>query len=65
MSNKQYLEYDPTVGTIVDSTGTLVYTMPGFSAIQLEDNSTIDDVIKLKNAGFTAEEIIAMKKAGV
>lgn len=62
---KQYLEYDPASGVILDSVGTVVHTIPGFSPIQLETNNKVNDVIKLKDAGFTADEIIAMKKAGV
>ncbi len=66
MSNKQYLEYDRVSGAIVDGCGTLVANFTGFVPIEVEESqSDIVNVIKLKDAGFTADEIIAMKKAGI
>ena len=63
--SKLYLEYDPSSGVVLDATGCLVTTLTGFSPIQLETGGGVADVIKLKDAGFTADEIIAMKKAGI
>ena len=66
MSNKYYLEYDPASGVILDNTGCLVSTNPGFKPVQLETNGGgTENIIKLKDAGFTAEEIIQLKKAGL
>jgi len=62
MSNS-YLNYDPATGNITDGKGTMVTNMPGFVPVAVEEKSGVDDLIKLKNAGFTAEEIIALKKA--
>ena len=64
---RQYLEYDPVTGYITDKTGILVSTMVGFIPVDVKDESTtsIDDMIKLKNSGFTAEEVIAIKKANL
>ena len=32
---------------------------------EIEEQSSTDEMIKLKNAGFTAQEIIEMRKAGL
>ena len=61
----KYLKYEPSTGNITDANGTLVSTMPGFIPIEVEQSTGVDDIIKLKNAGFTAEEIIAIKKASL
>lgn len=64
--SKQYLEYDVATGNIIDGTGLIVFTATGFKPVALEKDSTsIDDMIKLKNSGFTAEEVIAIKKANL
>jgi hypothetical protein len=64
----QYLKYNTTTGDITDANGTLVLSSPGWApvAISVEQTTTsIDDMIKLKNSGFTAEEVIAIKKANL
>ena len=63
---KQYLEYDPVSGSITDDQGSLVTNLMGFAPIILKAECTsIDDMIKLKNSGFTAEEVIQIKKANL
>tara|TARA_R110002020_G_scaffold467655_1_gene691361 strand:+ start:3240 stop:3443 length:204 start_codon:yes stop_codon:yes gene_type:complete len=65
---KQYLEYEPSTGNIYDKSGAIVSTFMGFDPVEVEqENKTtsIDDMIKLKNSGFTAEEVIAIKKANL
>tara|TARA_R110000822_G_scaffold53240_1_gene137411 strand:+ start:268 stop:462 length:195 start_codon:yes stop_codon:yes gene_type:complete len=63
---KQYLEYDPVSGAITDNKGSFVTTMIGFAPIILKaECDSIDDMIKLKNSGFTAEEVIQIKKANL
>ena len=63
---KKYLEYDPVSGAITDAKNSFVTTMLGFSPVEIEPSSTsIDDMIKLKNSGFTAEEVIQIKKANL
>ena len=64
---QQYLKYDPVSGMITDSSNTLVTTLCGFGPVDIEEqsNTSIDDMIKLKNSGFTAEEVIAIKKANL
>lgn len=61
----KYLKYDESTGMVTDSKGLVVTTMVGFSGIEIEANTSIDDMIKLKNSGFTAEEVIQIKKANL
>lgn len=64
---KAIFEYDRNTGMVTDSVG-ITFCMLGFVPFEDDDASKttdIDGMIKLKNAGFTAEEIIAMKKAGI
>ena len=63
---KKYLEYDPVSGAITDGKGSMVISMMGYVPVTLEPSGTsIDDMIKLKNSGFTAEEVIQIKKANL
>ncbi len=65
---KQYLEYNPVSGEIKDNLGSLVATMPGWVPVEVETEAkttSVDDMIKLKNYGFTADEVIAIKKANL
>ena len=64
----QYLKYDPLTGNITDNTGLLVASLLGFAPVDIEESAestSVDDMIKLKNSGFTAEEVIAIKKANL
>ena len=63
---KVTLEYDVVTGTITDKLGIIVGTYCGLTSLDDEQSSTsVDDMIKLKNSGFTAEEVIAIKKANL
>ena len=65
---QQYLKYDPLTGNITDNTGLLVASLPGFVPVDVgesAESTSVDDMIKLKNSGFTAEEVIAIKKANL
>lgn len=61
----KYLKYDESTGMITDSKGVVVTTLLGYSGIEVESDTSIDDMIKLKNSGFTAEEVIQIKKANL
>lgn len=63
----KYLEYDEITGIIKDGGGLTVTTSLGYSGIEIEKEtiSTTEEMIKLKNAGFTAQDIIEIKKAGL
>ena len=62
-----YLKYNEGSGNITDANGTLVSCFKGFKGVDVDENksTSIDDMIKLKNSGFTAEEVIAIKKANI
>jgi len=65
---RQYLYYEPSTGNISDSTGFVCATYSTGLFVELDEESkstSIDDMIKLKNSGFTAEEVIAIKKANL
>jgi len=61
----KYLNYDQVNGHVTDKSGALIITYVGAIPVEIEKSSTVDDIIKLKNAGFTAEDIIAIKKANL
>ena len=65
--NIKYLKYDELTGQIIDANNILVINMVGFAGIEIKEESSTsnDDMIKLKNSGFTAEEVIAIKKANL
>ena len=63
---KALFKYNSATGEIEDCNGLSAF-MTGMVPFDNEENQVtdIDGMIKLKNAGFTADEIIAMKKAGI
>lgn len=64
----KYLKFDESTGNIYDAAGAIVSCVPVgcYKGIEhKEDQSMIDGLIKLKNAGFSAQEIIDIKKAGI
>ena len=64
--SKQYLNYDSGTGNITDNNGMTVASFAGAVPVIIKSESTsIDDMIKLKNSGFTADEVIAIKKANL
>ena len=63
---KKTLEYDYVTGVMTDKSNFVVGTYCGVISFDDEQSSTsVDDMIKLKNSGFTAEEVIAIKKANL
>lgn len=64
---KVIFEYDPSTGNLTDRDG-CVYTV-GMNMNHFgdpaEQGTTVRDLIKLKEAGFSAEEIVQMKDGGV
>ena len=64
---QKYLKYDEISGQITDANGSFLHTATGFIGIEIdaESISSVDEMIKLKNAGFTAQDIIEIKKAGL
>jgi len=63
---QKYLHYDLITGNVTDASGMLVICYPAALPVEVESKGTsIDDMIKLKNSGFTAEEVIQIKKANL
>ena len=62
-----YLKYNEASGNITDANGIIVACLLGLEGVDVDENksTSIDDMIKLKNSGFTAEEVIAIKKANL
>lgn len=61
------LDYDPANGNISDAKGSIVGNWQDLLSTSFKDNSGVDveSICKLKNAGFSAEEIIEMKRKEV
>jgi hypothetical protein len=60
---KQYLEYDPVSGAITDSAGCPLPQMyPGYIPVTVTNMFNVEELIRLKAAGFTAEEIKLLKE---
>lgn len=66
MSRKILLEIQDN-GNIYDAQGVFIITDVGYKIFELpkESSTSIQDIIKLKEAGFTSDEITDMKAKGV
>ena len=65
MSKKVIANYDPATGLITDDAG-LGVTMIGMAFKDFEEKKdNTDSIIKLKNAGFDAKDIIEIVKSGL
>lgn len=67
---KIQVEYDPATGQMSDPTnGALLTSWTGLSHLEVKEQeakeSNVADLAKLKSAGFTAEEIMQMKREGL
>lgn len=65
MKKKIVLLYDDTTHMVYDSNEMYVgclTTIKPFETIEAKQGVNIDDLVKLRNAGFTAEEIIELKR---
>lgn len=65
MRKKIVLEYDDSTGFVYDSTGLYIGTnlsLKPFDATDEKASVPIDDLVKLRNAGFTTDEIIELKR---
>ena len=64
---KVIIEYDQLNGTMYDKAGAMIGTWHALDHFGTPDDqgATVRDLIKLKEAGFSAEEIVAMKEGGV
>jgi len=61
---KYLVYYDDVTGSIEDSQGYLVGTtgvqLPVPKPVEEKKGATIDDIIKMKASGFTADDIVKM-----
>ena len=64
---KIVLNYEPESGQIFDNQGVNIISWLGLDSHKLEnaEGVSVDAICKLKNSGFTAEEIIEMKRKEV
>jgi len=63
---KVTLDYDEISGNLYDNNSNLIISWPGLMNSKDDDakNSIVNDMKELKAAGFTAEEIMQMKREG-
>jgi len=61
---KVIINYDEATGSVHDTNGTFIFTYPGLIAEDAakDGKDSTEELVKLKNAGFTCDEIIALKK---
>jgi len=60
---KIVLEYDEMLGQIKDDQGTVILTWPGLQGHELDESTyDIEGLIKLKNAGFTTDDIVELRR---
>lgn len=58
------LNYDPSTGNVEDGNGVYIGCQLNIKSVK-SAGPAIDDIVKLKDAGFTAEEIIELKRKEV
>lgn len=63
--SKVLLDYNPATGQVSTSNGFLVGTYVGLQPYDVFDKPKVEDIVKLKEAGFTAEEIVMLVKKEV
>ncbi len=61
---KVLLDYEPSTGQIQTKEGLYVGVQLGLSEFT-ESNTLVDSLIKLKNAGFSADEMIELNRKGL
>ncbi len=57
------LELDTTDGSVVDANGALLTYWAGSPLVSFDaDTKDVETLVKLKNAGFTADEIVELSR---
>lgn len=64
------LNYEPLTGQITNDIGVFIATCAGLNHLEVKSNekeqgSKTDVILKLKDAGFSADDIMAMSSRGV
>ena len=62
---KVLLDYDPTTGMIYHNGAFLITRMGIPEHVETKAKLSIAEIIKLKEAGFTADEVVILAKEGV
>lgn len=65
MKKKIVLNFDDTTGMVYDANEIYIgcnLTLKSFDATDAKSGVPIDDLVKLRNAGFTNDEIIELKR---
>ena len=62
---KVVVEYNAETGEIKDAVGMYVGSFFGLESFEIPKESNVRDLIKLKEAGFTAEDLVQMKEGGL
>ena len=65
MQKKIILSFDDTTGFVYDANGLYIGSNLQLKSFEVTDEKSgvpIDDLVKLRNAGFTTEEIIELKR---
>lgn len=59
---KVILNYDPVSGTLYDKNN---QSIASYTGLQAEEMLSVEELVKLKNAGYETADIIEMKRAGL
>ena len=62
---KVIFDYNEATGFITGKNGMTVYMMGMLPFESEPQSSKVDDLVKLKAAGFTAEEIVLLNHSGI
>lgn len=64
---KVLLDYDETTNEVKDANNYCVGFCPSLKPFDCEESkkANVDDIVKLKEAGFEAQDIIELKRKGV
>ncbi len=69
MIERRVFNYDTDSGQVTDDNhshvGSFLGVVAPLAGDLIESKPLVDDIVKLKEAGFAAEEIIEMKKKGL
>lgn len=59
---KVVMNYNSDTGDLTDKNGLFIISLQNLQAEKYEDQAGIDELVKLKNAGFTTDEIIELRR---
>lgn len=59
------LNYDPTTGQVTDNNGAIIVTWMGLQDQQAEPEISVENLVELKKAGFSTDEIVELRKKDI